>query len=1282
MKDASFIPHLEPREVWMVMIKQQILSGLRKWVDIQFASEAPTNSIPYCWPINDEMIDLVAESHSYETKETILNLLAFHGVVASSERQTLEKLIARLLKSQHWGFLEVILQKPKSNLSYQELVSIIVSYSNRQRKIGLLWDVLNFTNISSQSDVPAWMAFILELHHNKGFLSASSLEVAIRLNCHFLQEDRTLLRTKFPSLTTGAIFSACIQGDADQNAFSFYLSEQTFESPQNFENKATPFAPKIKAATDRMLNTPLSWDTEKDHCAKSWFHLVPHLRPVEIYCRIKNSGTRHCESTKFSLTAAYSYGIAKQKDTLRGIVILLLRMCKIECMPLDSYLNKQRSISRRRIRLGTKEEAATKNLPGIELHVYEGDTKEAESEYHLNDETLNECLKSLVIVHEEQPHFLTIEEERKGIQAQSDETIKSLLRNFLVDRLQSSSPTVSSWQLLHGIITNSASELLLLTDAPISLPGKRTLELMMYARVMTEYAQSLTCLFIYIAAQMPRNLKRHEPEPSVDAVCDVILQAVQLSKFDVVVEAFNVITPGHLLTYMLNWLDSYTRNIPKAEEELLTDIVRSSKDRTEQLTFPVFCKMFHPTPLFLSSFCKFVVRDVRKQLELLLGLARATMVFPVLGEVFPNITHLTVIATACIEFRINIKTSALLSGNSSVDDFKRECEEVIKVLLRRKEFNRALEVAKSCGLPIDSILVSQLSSNLRRLLNSIKPDFRSRSAFWSRCSNLFVDHRVRPEVASAFFMNSSKQAVSQYEKHAIIDHSLCWARRITKPTAEDEECVVKLEVSWWESKIEADTGESIYVSEELTASSSRQNFPMIRAKLEEIAMPFSRHSCANYSAHMKEEILKLIGLKLDNEDLFEAFKLSVIFKIDTKDLSLILLLMRMVESPSEYNQFLEEAKEIVPFDDSVTHVKDRFAALETIAGLVSHGRPICDRLLVFYHVAVALDMSYTYVVEHKKPLCILKMLVEHSASSNLKFIPGLGGLFNLASRWAAASNISPSEIVLFVRDELIETVRCAQSKICDTEASMVISLLQGTFNRWVTLCKELTQLGVVLMASSLDLQKSGEWGTAVEVLIFAHSSFTLACNVESIRQVLNQARSFIDKLAAEKNWALITRLLTGLQRYAEMNYVFTLLKEADQFEYFLRKGMDRLPLLRQALLDFLRPSSSKNRELFRLVALHFHMHAEVASLWKEEANLLVEPVIRQAHGSARAARKPSTTPLKPTALVVKQSSVEYSQRASSVVTVPKINIDQETKNKLLAAMHDLAHAAEYFVQVT
>lgn len=37
------------------------------------------------------------------------------------------------------------------------------------------------------------------------------------------------------------------------------------------------------------------------------------------------------------------------------------------------------------------------------------------------------------------------------------------------------------------------------------------------------------------------------------------------------------------------------------------------------------------------------------------------------------------------------------------------------------------------------------------------------------------------------------------------------------------------------------------------------------------------------------------------------------------------------------------------------------------------------------------------------------------------------------------------------------------------------------------------------------------------------------------------------------------RLLTGIGRYTEMNYVLQILKANDQFEYLLGKGSDKVP---------------------------------------------------------------------------------------------------------------------------
>lgn len=175
-----------------------------------------------------------------------------------------------------------------------------------------------------------------------------------------------------------------------------------------------------------------------------------------------------------------------------------------------------------------------------------------------------------------------------------------------------------------------------------------------------------------------------------------------------------------------------------------------------------------------------------------------------------------------------------------------------------------------------------------------------------------------------------------------------------------------------------------------------------------------------------------------------------------------------------------------------------------------------------------------------------------------------------------------------------------------------------------------------------------------------------------------------------------------------MAYVFTLLKEHDQFEYLLRKGMDRLPMLRIALLDFLRPDCVENRELFRLVALHFHMHAEgiwyfmfcasyrpqddillplhlpVAAMWCEEADTILKPIVEQASKSIlRANKAPGGSPSFKTAEAspIRKSSSALLMLDLSNVVVPMLKASPESKKNLCSAMQNLAHAAEYYLQV-
>lgn len=108
---------------------------------------------------------------------------------------------------------------------------------------------------------------------------------------------------------------------------------------------------------------------------------------------------------------------------------------------------------------------------------------------------------------------------------------------------------------------------------------------------------------------------------------------------------------------------------------------------------------------------------------------------------------------------------------------------------------------------------------------------------------------------------------------------------------------------------------------------------------------------------------------------------------------------------------------------------------------------------------------------------------------------------------------------------------------------------------------------------------------------------------------MKKCKTAINHLVTLRSWKLIVRLLTGVGRYTEMRYVFHVLKENDQFEYLLSKGSKKDNNLKNALLTYLRKFCPDNRELYKLVALHFALFSEVALLWEREAQSVIKNLI-------------------------------------------------------------------------
>lgn len=131
----------------------------------------------------------------------------------------------------------------------------------------------------------------------------------------------------------------------------------------------------------------------------------------------------------------------------------------------------------------------------------------------------------------------------------------------------------------------------------------------------------------------------------------------------------------------------------------------------------------------------------------------------------------------------------------------------------------------------------------------------------------------------------------------------------------------------------------------------------------------------------------------------------------------------------------------------------------------------------------------------------------------------------------------------------------------------------------------------------------------IELLILAHKCFSMDCNMENITLILKKCQMVISILLHIQCWRLMVRLLTGISRYTEMNYVFQILNENDQFECLLNESVSNDGALKVALLDYIKKICPDNEELYKTVALHFALFSEVALLWEKEAENYIKTLI-------------------------------------------------------------------------
>jgi hypothetical protein len=166
------------------------------------------------------------------------------------------------------------------------------------------------------------------------------------------------------------------------------------------------------------------------------------------------------------------------------------------------------------------------------------------------------------------------------------------------------------------------------------------------------------------------------------------------------------------------------------------------------------------------------------------------------------------------------------------------------------------------------------------------------------------------------------------------------------------------------------------------------------------------------------------------------------------------------------------------------------------------------------------------------------------------------------------------------------------------------------FFRFANMCDDPALVGRLFLAGIADgatsplqqlMQPRVAWTVSLEVtlLIRAHSCFVLVCTMDGIESVMQLAKRRVAVYAEQEQYEALVRLLTGVKKFREMEYILDLLIAKDKFELLLSK---RLLLhdgpgaieLKMALRDYLlRRQQADDIDRLEMVSLHFSMHREI-----------------------------------------------------------------------------------------
>ncbi|KAK9299148.1 hypothetical protein QLX08_007765 [Tetragonisca angustula] len=577
---------------------------------------------------------------------------------------------------------------------------------------------------------------------------------------------------------------------------------------------------------------------------------------------------------------------------------------------------------------------------------------------------------------------------------------------------------------------------------------------------------------------------------------------------------------------------------------------------------------------------------------------------------------------------------AIFTVSDNVYNFDTEIHRCIGALIRNENYANALELSNLAELDSSEIILAQYRSKFKYYIH--KND-KIEDNFWNECALNFKKYNISHEKAAEFFVEHAEKVNSHKERYDILKTAF----ESLKDIKTEQQNIDALETAMWKScilagpeNVQLDDGPYIFnkLKTELLSGLNNLKFSYTLSNIQE-----------------KNAAETLINKLIDLGKLDTALRISTIFNYKHKDLQVLMLCLSLAEGEilpnnltTEQQSLLQEVNKnkqqkysalknrgLQRFSSSsliasinatkISKIKDEnvhkiqmecISILQKLLDILKHGVDICLRIVLCYKLAMQLEKSYQFLLILNNPIQFLQNITESDIENKSEIVNDI----------IIAYKISSDSVATFLAENITLNITRAVEDEYENNVYLWGYSLNTNFRVIMELCNDVSLVGWKLLKTANKLlgHSQGEKTNALtlktiaELLIRAHDCFTTSCNMEGIASVLCKCQIFANVLQNLKCWTLLVRLVTGVGRFTEMNYVFQILKENDQFEFLLGKGLNKVTGLETAILEFLKRHCPENKELFTLVALHFRLYHELAFMWENEAKDIIKAIISDA----------------------------------------------------------------------